>query len=249
MARRARRDRPPGKTARERAAGGGGRRARRLGTEADMNMTYCVYSICLAGAGLGMWLFTPARRRLEIVNRGKKGASRMKRLLARKVDGVLDRFRKSQKEREIYEAISFLRNVTAVGMSERMSADLAIQKLAENRGLLQPVYTKALGLLRMNKKSEAEACFAAAVGGGIGRDFIRAVLQWDEIDPKELVASLTSYQKSMKEVRITARKKKDELISELVYVPVVVNILVVFMNFIFVAYFLEQKDMLKGLFF
>jgi hypothetical protein len=53
----------------------------------------------------------------------------------------------------------------------------------------------------------------------------------------------------MKEMRLTARKKKDELVSDLIYLPVVANILIVFLNFIFVAYFVEQKDMLAGLFF
>jgi hypothetical protein len=156
---------------------------------------------------------------------------------------------KERKNREIYEAISFLRNVTAVGMSGRMSADLALQRLAENKGVLQPAYAKTLGLLRLNKREEAVKKFEEAVGDGLGIDFIRVVLQWDDIDPQELTASLISYQKSLKEMRVTERRKKDELLSDLIYIPVVVNILLIFVNFIFIAYFAEQRDMLRDLFF
>jgi hypothetical protein len=134
-------------------------------------------------------------------------------------------------------------------MSGSMSADLALQRLSENGGVLQPVYAKTLGLLRMNRRDEAAKQFGEAVGGGLGLDFIRVVLQWDDIDPRELTASLISYQKSLKEMRVTARKKRDELLSDLIYVPVIVNILLIFLNFIFIAYFAEQRDMLNGLFF
>jgi hypothetical protein len=128
-----------------------------------------------------------------------------------------------------------------------MSADLVIQRLSENRGMLQPVYLKTLRLLRMNRRAEAEKCFAEAVGGR-GRDFVRILIQWDEIEPKELASTLISYQKSLKESRITAKKKKDEMISDLIYVPVVVNVMVIFMNFIYVAYFVEQKEMFSRMF-
>jgi hypothetical protein len=49
----------------------------------------------------------------------------------------------------------------------------------------------------------------------------------------------------MKAARLTEQKKKDEMISDMVYFPVVVNILVIFVNFIYVAYFLDQKEMLQ----
>ncbi|MDR0423991.1 MAG: hypothetical protein LBH39_00780 [Clostridiales Family XIII bacterium] len=211
--------------------------------------TYYVYAACLAAACAGRWLTLPARRRLEIARKGRDSAEKLEYSIMSRWRRAHESMRREQKEREIYEGISFLRNVTAVGMGKGMSADLALQKLAEAKGALQPAYAKTLSLLRMNKKEEAERRFAESAGTSIGRDYIRVVLQWDEIDPNELMSSLVSYQKSMKEIRITACKKRDELVSDLIYVPVVVNILAVFMNFIFVAYFLEQREMLNLLFF
>jgi hypothetical protein len=186
---------------------------------------------------------------LAVVERGREGAQRAGKRLRTRLKSLRELLQKERKDREIYEAISFLRNVTAVGMSGSMSADLALQRLAENKGVLQPAYAKTLGLLRLNKREEAAKRFGEAVGDGLGLDFIRVVLQWDDIDPRELTASLVSYQKSLKEMRVTARKKRDELLSDLIYIPVVINILLIFVNFIFVAYFAEQREMLRDLFF
>ncbi|MDR2132369.1 MAG: hypothetical protein LBP30_03375 [Clostridiales Family XIII bacterium] len=213
------------------------------------HITYCVYAVCALAACAARWLTLPVRRRLAVVERGREGARRAGKRLRARFKELRERMLKDRKDREIYEAISFLRNVTAVGMSGSMSADLALQRLAESKGVLQPAYAKTLGLLRLNKREEAVKKFGEAVGEGIGLDFIRAVLQWDDIDPQELTASLVSYQRSLKEMRVTARKKRDELLSDLIYIPVIVNILLIFVNFIFVAYFAEQRDMLSDLFF
>jgi hypothetical protein len=212
-------------------------------------VTYCVYAACLLTVCAGGWLALPLRNRLTVTERGREAARRARKTLTARIKSLRELMQKDRKDREIYEAISFLRNVTAVGMSGSMSADLALQRLSENRGVLQPTYAKTLGLLRLNKREEAAKQFAEAVGDGLGLDFIRVVLQWDDIDPRELTASLISYQKSLKEMRVTARKKRDELLSDLIYIPVIINILLIFMNFIFIAYFAEQRDMLSNLFF
>ena len=57
--------------------------------------------------------------------------------------------------------------------------------------------------------------------------------------------TLLSYEKTMKAVRVTEQKKRDEIISDLIYFPVVLNILVIFINFIYIAYFIDQKEMLQ----
>jgi hypothetical protein len=155
---------------------------------------------------------------------------------------------RERKEREIYEAISFLRNIISVNLSGGTSSDMLLERLARNKGALRPAYARTLNLLRMNKRAEAERCFVKAVGGGLARDFIRVVLQWDRVAPQELAESLISYQKSLKEMRLTARKRKDELISDLVYIPVVVNVMVIFLNFIYMAYFVGQKEMFSNFF-
>jgi hypothetical protein len=148
---------------------------------------------------------------------------------------------------EIYEAISFLRNTTAIGRGNSVSSDALIEQLAEHRGLLSPIYGKMLRFLRQNQKEGAIQYFSEAVGTDMSKDFARLLIQWDEIDPKELMETLLSHQKNIKEVRVTILKRRDEVISDLIYLPVVINVMLVFINFIYVGYFIDQKQMLTML--
>jgi len=158
---------------------------------------------------------------------------------------IIKKNRIQKMDNEIYEAIAFLRNITAIGHGKRTSSDYIIQKLAEQDGLLKPIYQKMLSFLRINRKEEAISFFSKKVGSKISKDFAKLLIQWDQIDPSELTETLLSYGKNIKDIRITNQKRRDEIISDLIYLPVVLNILIIFVNFIYVAYFIDQREMLQ----
>ena len=157
---------------------------------------------------------------------------------------VIRNYREQKMDREIFESITFLRNLASIEKGREYSADTIIEKLSEHDGLLRPVFIKMLNLLRVNQPKEAAELFSEKVGTRAGKDFAVLLIKWDKLEPCELIGTLLSYEKSMKAIRITAQKKKDEIVSELIYFPVVINILIIFINFIYVAYFIEQKEML-----
>ena len=45
--------------------------------------------------------------------------------------------------------------------------------------------------------------------------------------------------------RITRIRKRDELMSDIIYFPVVIDCMVVLLNFLYVAYFLQQKELME----
>lgn len=154
-------------------------------------------------------------------------------------------YREKKMDREIFESITFLRNLASLEKGRSSSTDFIIEQLSEYNGLLQPIFIKMLNLLRINRPKEAAALFAQKAGTPAGRDFAGLLIQWDRLEPGELLETLLSYEKSMKAVRLTDQRRRDEIISDLIYFPVVLNILVIFINFIYVAYFLDQKEMLQ----
>lgn len=161
--------------------------------------------------------------------------------------GIAEQRRKEKVDLELYEGISFLRNAVTIGKGAAISGDMLIEKLAEHGGLLSPVYAKMLRLLRQNQKEDAIVSFSDTARTELSKDFARLLLQWDELDPRELTETLVSHQRNIQEARITLQKRRDEWISDLIYLPVVVNVMLVFLNFIYVAYFLDQKQMLTML--
>jgi hypothetical protein len=157
----------------------------------------------------------------------------------------INAYREKKMDREIFESITFLRNLASIEKGRSSSTDFIIEQLSEHNGLLQPIFIKMLNLLRVNKPKEAANLFAQKVGTTAGRDFAGLLIQWDRLEPGELLETLLSYEKSMKAVRLTDQKRRDEIVSDLIYFPVVLNILIIFINFIYVAYFLDQKEMLQ----
>ena len=156
--------------------------------------------------------------------------------------------REEKIDREIYESISFLRNIIALGKGRRVGADYVIEQLSQRDGTLQPVYLSMLRYLRIGKLKDAVKAFSAEAVTPIGAEFGDLLLKWDSLDPLELTEILISYQKSIKEVKGTAQRKRDEIVSEFIYFPVVLNIFIIFINFIVVGYFMEQKQLLRMLF-
>ena len=148
-----------------------------------------------------------------------------------------------KKDNEIFEAMAFLKNSIAMTRNNPIGADLMIEQLAGYGDLLKPIYFRMLNLLRLNRKEEAIDFFAREAGTSVSRDFGRLLIQLDEISPRELEETLLSYQKNMREVKITRQKQQDEIMSDCLYLPVVINVLLIFINFIYVSYFIEQKDM------
>ena len=165
-----------------------------------------------------------------------------------KVRAWLRKHREERIDKEIFDSISFLRNIIALGSGRRVSSDYIIEQLSQREGYLQPVYLSMLRFLRTGKLEEAIKAFSAEAVTPVGAEFGELLLKWDSLDPLELVEILISYQKNIKEVKGTAQRKRDEIVSEVIYFPVVLNIFIIFINFIVVGYFMEQKQMLAMLY-
>ncbi|MDF3002235.1 MAG: hypothetical protein K0Q48_2354 [Bacillota bacterium] len=198
-----------------------------------------------------LWVWS-LQRRLELRSSAVLKARNSSDEFRQKTTGIFEmpsriirNIREQSMDKEILEAIAFLRNLATLDKGKTSSSDYIIERLSEHNGILQPVYVKMLSLLRMNQQKAAAEYFAQKVGTTAGRDFAGLLIQWDRLEPTGLLETLLSYEKSIKAVRVTYQKKRDEIVSELIYFPVVVNILVIFINFIYIAYFIDQKELLQ----
>ena len=148
--------------------------------------------------------------------------------------------------REIFSALSVLRNYAA---AENVTTDYLLENFAGAEGQLRDAYSGALRLLRTGRRSEAIEFFSASAPVQFARDFILLILDWDAIDPSKQKQTIASFQNALKEVRTTELTRRNEIISDLVYLPVVAGVLIIFVNFIYIAYFAEQHALLSELFY
>jgi hypothetical protein len=160
--------------------------------------------------------------------------------------------RREQAAREIFSALSVLRNQASAASGARAAAvttDALLEQFSQSEGVLKRAYQGTLRLLRTGRPEEAVDFFTAAAGVSLARDFIMLVLEWDELPPERLLGTIAAFRNAMKETRTTELMRKNELLSDIVYIPVVAGVLLVFVNFVYVAYFADQREMLTPLFY
>ena len=194
------------------------------------------------------WTFRlPEERRLPAVLL-REALARAAAAAGKRAAGLRTARRHEQAGKELYSALSVLRNhASAEGVS--VTTDYILEQFAQTEGTLKGVYENTLRLLRTGRRAEAAEYFAAAAGVELARDYIMLVLDWDAVPPHKLKKTVGAFQNALKEARTTELIRKNETLSDLIYIPVVTGVLVIFINFIYVAYFAEQRALLAELFF
>ena len=155
---------------------------------------------------------------------------------------LAEKQKEERAEKEIVQGISYLRNAAAMGRGDRMSTELLLSELATASNYLSDVYYSMANYLRLGDGEAALRTMEERVKTSIAKDYGRLILQWEKLAPSLLMETLTSYQKAMEQVRLTKQKKWDEFISDLVYFPVIMNVMLILINFIYVAYFIDQRN-------
>ena len=83
----------------------------------------------------------------------------------------LKKQREEKIDKEIYESISFLRNIIALGNGRQAGADYIVELLSRKEGILQPVYVRMLRFLRIGKLEDAVKAFSDEALTPVGSEF------------------------------------------------------------------------------
>ncbi len=145
---------------------------------------------------------------------------------------------------EISDALGYIRNTAILGRSRGLSAQQLLTELAGISEKLKTVYEEMARHLSMGEKDEAEEVFTSAVSLEISSGIARLLSGWDDIDPEDILETVSVYQSLLREKRITADKRKNEILSDLIYIPVVINCMLVLINFIYISFFIRQQESL-----
>jgi hypothetical protein len=155
--------------------------------------------------------------------------------------------KRNVRERELSECLAYMQNIVALGRGLCMSGELLLAELADISDSLQSVFWEMAHRLRLCDPASAEEVFCSALEQDYARDVAKLLIEWERISPAELTSTVEAYRNLLLQRRRTRQKNRDEWISDLAYFPVVVNAMAVLLNFIYVAYFIEQRDSLTGI--
>ena len=149
-----------------------------------------------------------------------------------------------QIKRELSAGTSYVRNRLVSSEGQAVTADAMLEELASESHTLKYAYSRMLALLRTDRRDQALEEFSNLCGSRQAREYASLILMLDRMPADILYDNLTAFQKTMNGERVTQLKRRDELLSDILYIPVVVNLLLIFFNFLYVTYFMQQKDML-----
>lgn len=149
---------------------------------------------------------------------------------------------------ELSESLAYVKNVVVLGRGESISAELLLTELADASKKLAPAYTDMAHYLHMNEKLRAGEILGKLIPGSYARDIGSFLAGWEDVEQEELLPAVDMFQTALREERLTRQKKRDEFISDVIYLPVVANCMVVLLNFIYIAYFIPQRESLGLLF-
>ena len=215
---------------------------------------YIIYFLFEAGLVLSLFAFGCFKRGEYSLRRLKRSVPQGARAAASALKSgaaeskTLKRLKAEKVQNEVYEGLSIVRNLLSVPEEAGLTGDTVLAKLSERGGVLEPVYLRMLAALRLGKTAEAKAAACEYSELPLIREYVALLAEWDRTEREVLRDTIVTFQKSIRRSRETAARRRDEIISDLVYIPAILNVMLVLVNFVYVGYFLEQKEMLTDIF-
>ena len=180
-----------------------------------------------------------------------------KRKVRRLLEGIKGRLfngsrrrkkRQLQMENEIYQSLILLKNMALLQKNAPKGGIYILEQLIPYTKLLSQPLQMMLHYMRLNRPEQALDAFCRLGDTKSAERFGRLLIRMDEIPPGDLQQTLELYRSNLREEALTREKQKNELQSDLVYIPVMGNVMLIFINFIYVAYYAQQRDMFQQLF-
>jgi len=207
-------------------------------------ISYAILALFWCGAALAALDTGLAKRRIRaLTGRGIRAAEKTSPV--RTLRAAAAARHSSRLKDELCESLSYTRNIAVLGSCSRMSAGMLLSALAGQSRLLKPVFLDMEHAINVNDRERAADVLYAVVKEPYAKDIGRILAFWEDLEPDGLLKTLEVYRNMLREERITRIRRRDELISDLIYLPVVLNCMVVLLNFLYVAYFLQQKELLQ----
>lgn len=155
-------------------------------------------------------------------------------------------FRNKEKiENELIECISIIKNLSESQDCKSITCEYVISYLAENMDVTKAAFLKMLEKVRIGKMNEAESAFIKETKIKLAKDISHILVRLDELRHNEIKAMLEARLEYAENVKKTKAVRKAELLSDLIYFPIVMTVMIVLINFMIITYYVQQREQLE----
>ena len=156
--------------------------------------------------------------------------------------------RNSAMQKELLQALAYIRNNAILGRGQSISSELLMEELADMSNVLRPAFQDMGHYLHVYDREKASLVLYKYFGTGFSKDLGRFLAEWEDIPANDLLGTIEIYMDSLREANLEKRQRRDEIISDLIYFPVVINAMLVLLDFVYVAFFIEQQNLFNQFF-
>lgn len=156
--------------------------------------------------------------------------------------GFIEGRHNRKKDFEISLSLAQLKNMALNQTQNNYSGDYVVEQLSKFSNVLKPSFIQMLAIWRVQGATKACEFFGDSVGTKLGYDFANILLKLDAVDPNELSEQLILIQQHIKETRQTEQLKKQEGISNLIFLPQVILALIILLNFVIITVWLDTMQ-------
>lgn len=160
---------------------------------------------------------------------------------------LLDSFlssKRNQYNQELYMAISQLKNTFLIKKDQPPSSDMILEQVAKTTVKTRKIFNQMLRLWMVGERKMAVEYFEIEIGTKEAVNLGQVFLKLDELNPVEMTKQLEAYQEIYRMEKETKKMKLNEHKSNILFMLVVGSCLMIIVNFLAVAFFIDfVKDL------
>ena len=161
---------------------------------------------------------------------------------------VMKLFKKGQEEKidkEVFQAMTQLKNLCIAQAEFPLSGDYMIEQVMKFSQVTKPAYSRMLIQWRLGDSEKACEIFADTLNTKMSRELSSIFLKLESMAPMELADHLSLYQSHIREERMTKHLRKQEMMSYVLYAPVIASAFAIMLNFMVVVIWLDTMDLMQ----
>ena len=162
--------------------------------------------------------------------------------------GLLQYKHKNRKNKEIYRALSQLKNLSIISNEVSLGSDYILEEIYKFTKLTKPIFSMFLSMWYEADRISACEYFANAIGTKEGREMANLFLNLDDLNPAELKHQIELYQEMVKSERQTYKEKLNETRGNVLYGMVMFSAIVVLLNFVVVVITVDALSFYRSIF-
>lgn len=158
---------------------------------------------------------------------------------------LLDVFRHHfniKKDKELYRFLVQLRNIIVTRKDNPYSTDYTINELLKFTSLTTKAFLGFLMFYNMGREEEAYEKFVGEINTDIGNEVGIILLKLDKLNPVELMEQINIVKGRIRERQITLKYNHQNRVSNLIYLPIIVPIFILLLNFIMITIWIPRIE-------